>query len=400
MTKLDIEMELFKIVNESFLDTIKREQSCFDEVAENFADAIVLFGAGELGRKTLAGLRLVGVEPLAFSDNNPALWGKIIDGVLVLSPVEATGRYGLSSVFVITIWRAGSSHRMATTRQQLLNLNCNHVVPFGQLFWKYAEHFLPYYAFGLPSVLLKQKDQILNTFGLWADDASRREYLAQIRFRLQLDFDGLSSPVRHQQYFADDLFTIGDDDVVVDCGAFDGDTLRELFIRQPDFAGTVWALEPDPINLKVLHDYVASLDTRMQEHITILPIAVGRRQETLRFAATGTAASLLDPNGALEVDCLPLDEILKESIPSLIKMDIEGAEIDALEGVQNTIKRSLPVLAISVYHQPDHLWRIPQLIRSFSSRYSLFLRPHNEEGWDLVCYAVPVGRLSTNTGVH
>jgi hypothetical protein len=67
--------------------------------------------------------------------------------------------------------------------------------------------------------------------------------------------------------------------------------------------------------------------------------------------------------------------------------------MDALIGARGSIKKTLPVLAICVYHQPDHLWRIPLLIWSFSDQYRFFLRPHNEEGWDLVCYAVPVNRL-------
>jgi hypothetical protein len=52
------------------------------------------------------------------------------------------------------------------------------------------------------------------------------------------------------------------------------------------------------------------------------------------------------------------------------------------------------VIAVCVYHTQDHLWRIPLLLKSWRDDYALFLRPHNEEGWDLVCYAVPRARLS------
>ena len=53
------------------------------------------------------------------------------------------------------------------------------------------------------------------------------------------------------------------------------------------------------------------------------------------------------------------------------------------------------MLAICVYHKQDHLWRIPLLLREWHE-YAFFLRPHNEEGWDLVCYAVPRARLTSN----
>ena len=82
--------------------------------------------------------------------------------------------------------------------------------------------------------------------------------------------------------------------------------------------------------------------------------------------------------------------------PTFIKLDIEGFEIDALRGGRETIRRHGPVIAVCVYHFQDHLWKIPLLLREWRNDYALFLRPHNEEGWDLVCYAVPRGRLSRN----
>ena len=67
--------------------------------------------------------------------------------------------------------------------------------------------------------------------------------------------------------------------------------------------------------------------------------------------------------------------------------------MDALEGARQTIERHAPILAVCVYHRQDHLWRIPLLLRQWRDDYAFFLRPHNEEGWDLVCYAVPRARL-------
>jgi len=98
-------------------------------------------------------------------------------------------------------------------------------------------------------------------------------------------------------------------------------------------------------------------------------------------------------DGSVEVESVPLDSVLSDFVSTYIKMDIEGAELDALIGARCIIERECPVLAVCVYHQQDHLWRIPSLIRSLSSRYRFFLRAHNEEGWELVCYAVPVNRL-------
>jgi FkbM family methyltransferase len=387
-----LEASLQSLVSEDIPSAIKREQSAFDEQASPFEDRLVLFGAGGLGRKTLAGLRQAGIEPLAFADNNASLWGRQIEGVPVLNPQAAAEQFGGRAAFVVTIWRAGGSHRFEHTRQQFLHLGCSRVVSFAPLFWKYADVFLPYYAIGLPHTLLPQADQIVLAFGLWADEASRREYLAQVRWRLQLDFDGLPSPVAGAQYFPDGLFHLSGDEVFVDCGAYDGDSLRGFVERQPAFKGEYIAIEPDPGNLQSLRQYVSTLPAGWRDRVKILPLAAGARRETVRFAATGLASAGVSATGGLEVESLSLDEILRDVRPTFIKMDIEGAEMDALIGARRSIENALPVLAISVYHQPDHLWRIPLLIQSFSDQYRYFLRPHNEEGWDLVCYAVPASR--------
>ena len=74
-------------------------------------------------------------------------------------------------------------------------------------------------------------------------------------------------------------------------------------------------------------------------------------------------------------------------------MDIEGAEPETLNGSIRIIQKHSPVLAISVYHQFDHLWKLPLLIKSLSEQYSFFLRPYRLAHWDLVCYAIPTNRI-------
>lgn len=140
--------ELEALLAESRDAAIQRESSAFDRVAGPFAKSLVLFGAGGLGRKTLKGLRQAGIEPLAFADNNSKQWHQKIDGLEILPPEEAVQRYGKSATFVVTIWRAGGTHRFDKTQAQLQQLGCACVVPTMVLFWKFAETFLDYYCVG------------------------------------------------------------------------------------------------------------------------------------------------------------------------------------------------------------------------------------------------------------
>src|SRR5204862_2214661 len=132
--------------------------------------------------------------------------------------------FGRRAAFVVTIWGANRPHRFAHSREQLRANGCDVVCSFPALFWKYSDALLPFYLQDLPSRLLDDHAEVRRGLDLWEDDASRAEYLAQVRFRLNADFDGLSHPVAHPQYFPDGLFTWADDEWIVD-GARTTETL-------------------------------------------------------------------------------------------------------------------------------------------------------------------------------
>lgn len=356
---------------------------------------IVLMGAGGLGRRALGGLRAHGIEPLAFADNRRA--GTSLDGVRVLSPGAAANEFGGRAAFVVTIWGANSPHRFADSREQLRALGCDVVCSFPPLFWKYAEDLLPFYLQDLPSKVLDERADVLRALDLWEDEASRLEYVSQVRLRLAADFDALSHPVAHPQYFPDDLFAWSDAEWIVDGGAYDGDTIRTVASKFGDRFAHVLAVEPDPANFEKLAATVTALPPPVRAKVECRQLALGSKRATLHLDASGTASSATSaaPSpGTIEVRAETIDALVAGARPTFIKLDIEGFEIDALEGARGTIADHAPVLAVCVYHTQDHLWRIPLLLRRWRDDYALFLRPHNEEGWDLVCYAVPRARLS------
>src|SRR5438067_8335565 len=112
----------------------RQQQEQFQELCASRDGRLVLFGAGGLGRKALRGLRSLGIEPIAFSDNNSELWGREVEGTPVLPPPEAAGRFGDGALFVVTIWSPGSGHRYVETRARLTDLGCTAILPFLALF--------------------------------------------------------------------------------------------------------------------------------------------------------------------------------------------------------------------------------------------------------------------------
>lgn len=358
---------------------------------------VVLMGAGGLGLRALRGMRDYGAEPLAFCDNSEARQGSMVEGIPILSPREAAERFGPSAAFVVTIWGANRPHRFDQSRQQLRDLGCEVVLPFPPLFWKYPRKTLPFYLQDEPHHVLEQADAVRSAFGLWEDEASRREYVAQVRFRLLADFDGLAGPVSHPQYFPEDLYPWDPEAWILDGGAYDGDTLARLVERHGSAFRQVLACEPDPDNFQRLEARVAALDPTLRPRIHCRQVALASTQGTLHLQASGSASSSTQQEagpGTVAVEAQTIDELVGSAVPTFLKLDIEGAELDALEGAQKVIHNHGPILALCVYHQQDHLWKIPLLVRQWQDDYAFFLRPHNEEGWDLVCYAVPRSRLS------
>jgi FkbM family methyltransferase len=389
VTGKELATALDELFAESEAGARARERSAFDLAAGPSKDLIVLFGAGHFGRRTLAGMRKAGIEPAAFMDNDARLWNTSVEGVEVLSPEDAARRYAGQASFVITVWRGEGSDRMAQREAQLRGLGCRYVMTFLPLYWKHAEVFLPHYPVDLPHKVHQQADEVRRAGHLWSDDASRGEYLAQVRWRLTGDFS-LPAPVQHTAYFPLELCPLTDHEVFVDCGAYDGDSIR-TFLDQPKKSfKKIYGFEPDPANFRKLREEVSLRAER--DSITLQCAAVGAHNGSVTFSGDGNEASSVG-KGEMVVNCITLDEVLSGTEPTYIKMDIEGAELDALNGARKIIQRHSPVLAICSYHLQNHLWKIPLLIQSMNPSYSFFLRPHLLEGWDLVCYAIPKSRL-------
>jgi len=358
---------------------LKRQTQAFETIAGG--RPLILFGAGNFGRRTLKGLRAIGITPVAFCDNNRSLWNREIDGLPVLSLPHAAAKYGRDAAFAVTIWTGEATDKMADREKQLRDVGCRFVVHWGLLYWRYPKLF-PHYAANAAHLVLEQAAEVRACADLWADDFSRREYLAQIRWRLQFDFASLADPVPGPLYFRDELYRLSPEEVFVDCGAYDGDSVREFLKHSRGRFRKVFAFEPDPLNFQKLQSAIAG------QSIKLAQAAVGRVNGRVAFVAAGTAASSVG-EGDGQVDCVSLDSYLANEHPTFIKMDVEGYELEALAGARQIIARDAPALAVCVYHAQDHIWKVPLQILYYNPSYKFYLRPHLRDAWDTVCYAIP-----------
>jgi FkbM family methyltransferase len=347
--------------------------------------SLVIFGAGNLGRQIARTLQSAGNSPLAFCDNNSASWGSSIEGVIVMSPAQAVASFP-DAAFVVAIWHPSKHEGLRHHVLSLKALGCKQVTTFVPVMWQFPEIFLPNFFWDLPERLLSNKDAICAARALF-DENGRQVFDRQLRFRTEGDPFSLCDPEPTPQYFPPDFFRLSREECFVDCGAYDGDTLAVFVDQTGGHFQRYIALEPEPTNLVKFEATLAG-DAGLRERVTAHPYAVGARREELRFLSAGDGSGV-SADGELTVQSVALDELLADETPTFIKMDIEGFELEALAGAQDSIRRCRPKLAICVYHRPDHLWRIPLAIHELLPDSRMTMRSYLQDGWDTVCYCLP-----------
>ncbi|PSR52471.1 hypothetical protein AHMF7605_02495 [Adhaeribacter arboris] len=385
----ELEAQLDFLLNEDISKAEKRAGEGFINLAAQ--KKIVLIGSGNVGSKVLHVLREQKFEVVAFTDNNQAKWGTKKDGLEIVAPEVIAAEFP-DALYIVCIWSAG--HFYKDSKAQFTALGCKNIIHCGLVFWQYPQQLLPHFHFDLPQNFLKHRNDIKSAFNLFFDRESKSQFLAHVRARLWLDFEGLPTPLPvAEQYFLQNVITTLEDEVLLDGGAYRGDTLHEFIkIYNSNFKSYI-ALEPDPTNLNYLNNYLASLEPDIAKKVSVLPYALGAKNETLRFDASGGTGAALSSTGSLEVACVALDIEFPNADISFIKLDIEGAEQEALKGAKTIIQNNKPVIAVCIYHMPDCLWYIALYLHSLLPDYKFFCRTYDSDGWEFVLYAVPVARI-------
>lgn len=379
--------ELERLLAEPAADAVRRAGAAFDGLNEG--RPVVLYGAGGLGQRVGQALTAAGTPPLAFADRAP---GRAeVDGVPVLALDEAVARHADDASFVACVFNP--AYPFAEGRAALEAAGCRHVLPWLPLGWKLGDRLLPQYAAGRPEVVLDAAADVRRAFDLLDDDVSRAEFVRQIRWRLTGDHDVFTPPLPvADQYFSPDVVRLRPDERFVDCGAYDGDTLAQLLEHAGGTLAHFVAFEPDPANLVALRERVGALPPEIGAQVEVVAAAVASEPGTVTFGGVGAAAGIAG-GGGLEMPTVAVDDVVEGPV-TFLKMDIEGAEPDALAGATATIVRDRPALALCVYHAPEHLWTLPLAVRDLADGYTYRLRRYGADCWDVILYALPPGRVA------
>lgn len=196
----------------------------------------------------------------------------------------------------------------------------------------------------------------------------------------------LGTPYKH--YFDLDIIPHCENEVIVDLGAYTGDTIL-------DYIDTYGENSYNKIYCYDITDEVfIYLKNNLSKYKNIIyrKKAISDKIGNLYLEANSSSisANRVCEEGDILLDSTTLDEDIKEKV-SMIKMDIEGHEKKALLGSINHIKNDNPKLLISVYHNNNHLWELPKLINDINPNYDYYLRCYGNCIYptEIVLFAIP-----------
>lgn len=215
------------------------------------------------------------------------------------------------------------------------------------------------------------------------DDMSREIYEKIISFRISHNYRKRPVYSRWDQYFPEDIILLNNHEVFIDCGAYNGDTVKCFLKNVSNKYRRIIAFEPDKNNINSLK--------KVAGNITIINAVVWSCNTKISFKCGNGSSSHISNDTSSECDlvqAVAIDDIRECADASFIKMDIEGSEYDALLGAYHTICRNRPKLAICIYHSEEDMLRILELINGWNLDYRFYVRHHAQKISETVLYAV------------
>jgi len=323
---------------------------------------LILFGAGNAGQIALKELCQRDIGVAAFCDNDKSKWGTEVAGIPCCSP-EELGRFKNPFVLVAPI------AYYTEIANQLQSLGVAHV--FADAISVFSNRH--------------ELQKIYDTY--LSDDRSKHVFSALLLAKLYGSYAYSTEVYEDCFYYAPASFKfLNPFDVIVDCGAFVGDTIQEIIERRNGNGFTrIHAFEPGERQYKALTARVA----RLKEEWALADDQIQCVKAGLGVETQKAYLNIVDPRQLNiseissdetenPIDIISLDEYFaeKDDKVSFIKADIEGSEMYMLQGAKNVIQKYKPNIALSLYHKWEDFFVIPQYIKSLVPEYKFYIRHH------------------------
>lgn len=230
---------------------------------------------------------------------------------------------------------------------------------------------------------IKENDALFDkAYSLLYDERSKQDFINILNFKISGKVSYLFSCEYEKELLYKEILRLSENESIVDLGAYDGDTIREFLSATNGHYKKITAFEPDEKNFRKL-----TAKTEELEGIKRYNLGAWDKKETLFFQKKKGRNSHQASEG-IPVEFDSVDNIVKGEV-SFIKMDIEGAELRALEGARQTIEIYKPKLYVCAYHRNEDMFALPIKIDEICKGYRIYFRHHPYvPAWESNFYAV------------
>lgn len=355
---------------------------------------IMLYGAGNLGRMAKEFLGVVD-RPFEFVvdrnapglRNDPYWWSHTL-----LTAEKIPDDIKRSHTLLLTVATAPYGPVEAELRQH----GFANIVPF----YDFAEGFRDVHPLSNGWFAAPFSDDDLAMIARvqdgFSDELSRAHHLQFIAWRrMRQEWTFQDAPVTgDDRFFIPEIMAVlRENETFVDAGAHHGSVVKAFVSRVDGRFARIIAIEPDAANRERLQAAV-KVAVPDADSVEIHEAALGSEAGERRFHAGLGYASQLSPTGNETVPVRRLDDLLAGGMPAtFLKLHLEGAELDVFKGARETILRDRPIIAATVYHNDDGIWRTPLWLMETLENYRLLFRLHSWCGTGAVVYAIPGERL-------
>lgn len=346
---------------------------------------VILFGAGFALDKMLKKLSEKGLNIVCICDNDPQKQGTLINSKLPVYSFNQCEEKYPKALYVITshmyFWdiKKELESKISEKRVCDLDFECSHYFD----------------GFELRNFIFANKQQTKEVLASLSDQYSKEIFLNVLKAHFtgeRANFDRAFSG-NDDWYLFESLLKPSANCVYLDCGAYDGDTLMLFERAASDGYAELIAMEPD---VEVRERLLATIERLSNPNATLIEKGAYDREGEIEFVQEGVYSSISgnseNTNSNVSIGVTKIDTVLSGKKIDLIKMDIEGAEYNALLGAKETIKSNRPNMAICLYHRFDDFLRIPLLIKSWSLDYKFYIRHQSTGCTDTILFAVQEGR--------